>query len=107
LSGGKSLAKATIIIEGRFREGYEQQFAEYSRTVRAYIDKHGAEVVRRQRVRKMLYGSDPADLFMVIDFPSAEIAESIFFEPEYLAIIALRDRIFSSFKMYVADYGNI
>jgi uncharacterized protein (DUF1330 family) len=101
------LAKATIIVEGAFREGYETYFADYSQKVRAYLEKYGADVIRRQRVKGSLYGSGTADLIMVIDFPSMEIAERIFFQPEYLALIPLRDKVFSDFKMYVAAYGEI
>jgi uncharacterized protein (DUF1330 family) len=99
--------KATIFVEGTFRSGYEEHFADYSRKVRTYLDKHGAEVVRRQRIKKSLYGSGRSDLIMVIDFPSLEVAERIFFEPEYLALIPLRDQVFAEFQMYVAAYGEI
>jgi uncharacterized protein (DUF1330 family) len=101
------MEKSTLIVEGTFRPGYEEHFAEYSRKVRSYLDQHGAEVVRRQRIQKSLYGSGKSDLIMVIDFPSLEIAERIFFEPEYLALIPLRDQVFSDFQMYLAAYGEI
>jgi uncharacterized protein (DUF1330 family) len=99
--------KSTIIVEGTFRRGYEQHFAEYSNKVRAYLSRHGAEVVRRQRITKTLYGSGSPSLIMVIDFPGVDIAERVFFEPEYLALIPLRDQVFSDFSMYVAAYGEI
>jgi uncharacterized protein (DUF1330 family) len=101
------MEKSTIIVEGTFRHGYEEHFGDYSRKVRAYLDRYDAEVIRRQRVNKNLYGSGSPDLIMVIDFPSVEIAERIFFQPEYLALIPLRDKVFSDFKMYVAAYGEI
>lgn len=101
------MEKSTIVVEGTFRRGYEEHFAEYSNKVRAYLSSRGAEVVRRQRITKTLYGSGSADLIMVIDFPGADIAERIFFEPEYLALIPLRDKVFSDFRMYVAQFGEI
>jgi uncharacterized protein (DUF1330 family) len=99
--------KSTIIVVGAFQRGYEEHFADYSRKVRSYLSKHGAEVVRRQRITKTLYGSGSPDLIMVIDFPSVDIAERIFLEHEYLALIPLRDKVFSDFRMYVAAYGEI
>jgi uncharacterized protein (DUF1330 family) len=101
------LSPATIVVEGSFREGYEDHFKEYSRTVRAFLDKHQGAVIRRQLVKKTLYGTHTPDLIMVIDFPTAEIAETLFFEQEYLDIIPLRDRIFADFRMYLAEYGEI
>jgi len=99
--------KATIIVEGVFREGHEAHFAEYSARVRRYLHSHGGEVIRRQRVDKVLYGEGKTDLVMVIDFPERAVAESIFFAREYLDIIPLRDRVFSRFTMYLADFGDI
>ena len=106
------MAPATIIVEGTFRTGYEACFAEYSRTVRAYLEKHAGVVVRRQRVEKVLYGQRELertmpDLVMLIDFPDAAIAEQIFFAPDYLAMIPLRDKVFADFRMYLAAFGEI
>jgi len=99
--------KATILVEGVFRPGYEQHFAEYSGRVRRYLEKHSGEVIRRQRIDRVLYGTDRPDLVMVIDFPDRAVAESIFFAQEYLDLIPLRDRVFSRFAMYLADFGDI
>jgi uncharacterized protein (DUF1330 family) len=101
------LSQATIVVEGTFREGYEDFFEVYSQTVRAYLDRHQGTVIRRQRVKKTLYGAHTPDLIMVIDFPTQEIAETVFFKQEYLDIIPLRDRIFADFRMYLAEYGEI
>jgi uncharacterized protein (DUF1330 family) len=101
------LSQATIVVEGSFREGYEGHFEEYSRTVRALLDKNKGTVVRRQLIKKTLYGTHTPDLIMVIDFPTEEIAATLFFEQEYLDIIPLRDRIFADFRMYLAEYGEI
>ncbi|ONH30459.1 DUF1330 domain-containing protein [Pseudofrankia asymbiotica] len=101
------MSQATIVVEGSFREGYEAHFAEYSGLVRAYLEKNQGTVVRRQLVKKTLYGSHNPDLIMVVDFPSEELAEGLFFAQEYLDIIPLRNRIFADFRMYLARYGEI
>src|SRR5262249_23575448 len=77
----KTVSQATIYVEASFRDGHEAFFAEYSARVRAYLAKFDAKVIRRQRVTKTLYGPGRCDLAMVIDLPSMEIAERIFFEP--------------------------
>jgi uncharacterized protein (DUF1330 family) len=99
--------KATIIVEGVFRAGYETCFEEYSTRVRRYLEKHQGQVIRRQRIEKTLYGAEQPDLVMVIDFPDRSLAEKVFFEREYLEIIPLRDRVFSRFNMYLAHFGEI
>jgi uncharacterized protein (DUF1330 family) len=98
---------ATIIVEGVFRAGYESYFAEYSARVRRYLEKHQGEVIRRQKIEKVLYGQESPDLVMVIDFPDRSLAARIFFEQEYLDIIPLREKVFSRFNMYLAGFGNV
>lgn len=98
---------ATIVVEGTFRTGYEQVFAEYSARVRAFLETKGAVVVRRQLVERTLYGERTPSLVMVIDFPTREGAEAAFFEPGYLELIPLRDRVFADFQMFLARAGEI
>jgi uncharacterized protein (DUF1330 family) len=101
------VAQATIIVEAVFRAGYEPYFEEYSQQVRRYLDKHGGQVIRRQKIDQVLYGQERPDLVMIIDFPTRELAERIFFEQEYLDIIPLRERVFSRFSMYLAAFGSV
>jgi uncharacterized protein (DUF1330 family) len=102
------MQKATIFVEGVFTPGYERYFVEYSRKIMAYLERHDAVVVRRQRVRKMLYGSDGPDLVMLIDFPDVDVeaAERIFFEPEYVSLIPLRQKVFTTFKMCLVECND-
>ena len=101
------MSQATIIVEGTFREGYEKYFEEYSRIMKAFLAKHQGTTLRRQLIKKTLYGTHAPSLVMVIDFPTEELAETLFFEQEYLDVIPLRDRIFADFRMYLAEYGNV
>lgn len=101
------MSPATIIVEGTFHEDYEQHFDEYSRIMKAFLAKHQVTTLRRQIVKKTLYGSHTPSLIMVMDFPTVELAETLFFTPEYLEVIPLRDRIFADFRMYLAEFGNV
>ena len=101
------MSQATIIVEGTFREGYERHFEEYSRIMKTFLAKHQVTTLRRQLIKKTLYGTHAPNLIMVMDFPTEELAESLFFEQEYLDVIPLRDRIFADFRMYLAEFGNV
>ena len=101
------MSNYSIIVEGKFQDGYEQYFSEYSETVRNYLNKHSGVVIRRQKIIKTLYGKRSPDLVMLIDFPTREIAESIFFAQEYLDLIPLRKKVFSDFNMYLAPNEEI
>ncbi len=101
------MEKATIVVLGTFAPGYEEVFSEYSRKVRAFLDSKNATVVRRQLIERTLYGNQSPSLVMTIDFPARESAETAFFEPEYLALIPLRERVFSDFQMWLAEAGEV
>ena len=98
---------ATIVVVGTFRAGYEAVFAEYSARVRRFLDGKGACVIRRQRIDRVLYGTRAPSLFMLIDFPSREVAATAFFEQDYLDIIPLREQVFSGFEMFLAPLGDV
>ena len=99
--------QATIVVLGTFRDGYESVFAEYSQKVRAFLTAQRAVVVRRQLIRRTLYGNARPSLIMLIDFPTIETAEQCFYEPEYLDLIPLRDQVFADFQMYGAPHGEV
>jgi uncharacterized protein (DUF1330 family) len=97
------MPKATIVVIGTFRAGYEEIFGDYSSQVRRFLDQKGATVIRRQRIERTLYGERSPSLVMMIDFPTRESAETAFFEQSYLDLIPLRDRVFSDFQMFLAS----
>lgn len=99
--------KGTIIVEGTFREGYETWFQEYSAQIRAFLQPWGAITIRRQLIEQTLYGVEHPSLVMIIDFPDKEIARTLFFKQEYLSLIPLRDKVFKTFNMYLAAYGDV
>lgn len=101
------MSQATIVIEGTFQPGYEEFFEQYSQSIREFLARNQATVVRRQRIKRTLYGTHAPDLFMIIDFLDEEVAERLFFEGEYLDLLPLRDRVFADFRMYLAAPGEL
>src|SRR5678815_4071038 len=97
--------KGTIIVEGTFNEGYEKYFSDYSLKIATFLNQFEATVIRRQLIQETLYGQDTPNLIMLIDFADKEVARKIFFEQAYLSIIPLRDKVFKTFNMYLADFG--
>jgi uncharacterized protein (DUF1330 family) len=98
---------ATLVVLGTFREGYEAHFPEYSRRVRAYLERQGGQVVRRQRIEASLTAGEAPSLVMLIDFPSREAAAGLLERPEYLEILPLRAKVFRDFQAYLAEAGEI
>jgi uncharacterized protein (DUF1330 family) len=44
---------------------------------------------------------------MIIDFDDKELAQNLFFQEEYLSILPLREKVFATFRMYLADFGSV
>jgi uncharacterized protein (DUF1330 family) len=99
--------KGTIIVEGTFNIGYEKYFEEYSLKIQTFLKQFETSIVRRQLIKEALYGHDKPDLIMLIDFEDRDVANKIFFEDEYISLIPLREKVFKTFKMYLADFGNV
>jgi hypothetical protein len=54
---GEPVPQATIVVVGKFAAGYEKLFVGYSGRIRAFLERQGATVVRRQLVERTLYGN--------------------------------------------------
>ena len=99
--------RVTIIVEGTFQKGYEKHFTIYSEKIRDFLKQHNAIVVRRQLIKETLFGDDNPNLIMLIDFPNKHIAKGVFIGEEYNSIIPLRNKVFKTFKMYLAELGDV
>ena len=99
--------KSTIIVEGTFNIGYEVYFEEYSFKIQSFLKQYQTTIIRRQLISETLYGHYKPNLIMLIDFEDRDVARKIFFEKEYISLIPLRDKIFKTFNMYLAEFGNV
>lgn len=97
------MSNSKIVVAGTFREGYESYFDEYLKRLGTCIEKHHGEIICRQVAEEHIFGSNTPRLITVIDFHNQHIAENIFFEPEYLALLPLSDKIFVDFRMYLTN----
>ena len=93
------------ILEGTFREGGQNtpEFMEYSERTNANGVKNGGKLLGKYKVLKNLgQGNSPHAIF-VVEYPSRSAAEKAFTNPEYLAIIPLRDIAFQEVKILLSD----
>ncbi|MEM7142648.1 MAG: DUF1330 domain-containing protein [Actinomycetota bacterium] len=63
--------------------------------------KHGATPVAQFPVSGRPVGDTPAAFVAVLAFPSADAAEAVFADPDYQAIVPMRDRGLASLNVYV------
>lgn len=97
----------TVVVFGRFAEGYEDYFEAYSRAVAQLLEHYGAKVIRRQQLAETIFGEPGHDLVMLVDMASVKLARRVFSGEHYLSIVPLRDKVFSSFCMQLARHSGI
>lgn len=93
------------ILEGTFREGGQNtpEFKEYAQRTNANGIANKGKLVGKYKVLDNLgQGKAPHAIF-VVEYPSRKAAEIAFTNPEYLAIIPLRDVAFQQVKILLAD----
>ncbi len=93
------------ILEGTFRDGGHAtpEFAEYSRRTNANGEAHGGKLLGKYKISGNLGQGHAPHVVFVVEFPSRERAETAFTNPEYLAIIPLRDVAFQEVKILLSD----
>jgi uncharacterized protein (DUF1330 family) len=97
----------TILVIGKFAQGYADFFEKYSEIIRNYLSQFKMRIIRRQKIDKTIYGDTEADLLMLIDFDDIQVARTAFLNHEYRKLILLRYKVFSKFQMYLARGGTI
>ena len=65
--------------------------------------KYGAVPVATYDVETALIGDKKPGVFVVLSFPNREAIDGLFNDPDYLAIIPLRDLGFSDVRFYVVN----
>lgn len=75
--------------------------AAYQQAVGPLSAKHGAAPVANYPVSGHPVGSTPAAFVAVTEFPSAEAVEAFFADPDYQAVVPVRDRALASLDLYV------
>ncbi len=63
--------------------------------------RHGAKPVAQLPIAAHPVGETPAAFISVLEFPSAAAVDAVFADPEYVAVLDVRDRALASLNLYV------
>lgn len=93
--------KSIVIIEATFNANgiNTPEFKEYSRRSNANGEAHGGVVIGKYQVTANLGQGDAPQLVLIIQYPNKQSGEQTFTNPEYLAIVALREVAFKEVKI--------
>ncbi len=93
------------ILEATFREGGQNtpEFQEYSERANANGVKSGGTLLGKYKVLENLGQGNSPHVVFIVEYPSRKAAEKAFTNPEYLAIIPLRDIAFQEVKILLSE----
>jgi len=93
------------ILQGTFNEGgqHTPEFKEYSQRSNANGKKNGGKVLGKYLITENLGQGDSPHVVFVVEFPSREVAKSVFSNEEYKAIIPLREIAFKEVKILLSE----
>lgn len=92
-----------LMIEATPNPNEMEALQAYQSKTPAIAKKYGAAPVATYDVDSALNGDKKPGVFAVLSFPNREAIDSLFSDPDYLAIIALRDLGFKDVRFYVMN----
>lgn len=92
------------ILEGTFRPNGQNtpEFKEYSARSNANGEANGGKLLGKYIITQNLAQGNTPHVVFIIEFPSEKMALSAFSNPEYLAIIPLREVAFETVKILIS-----
>ena len=102
MSTGKS---CIAVLQGTFNEGGQNtsEFKEYSQRSNANGEANGGKLLGKYIISENLGQGEMPHVVFIVEYPSKEIAEKVFTNEEYKAIIPLRDIAFKEVKILLSD----
>jgi uncharacterized protein (DUF1330 family) len=80
-----------VLVQGNPDPNKADTLKQYQQTARTIIGKYGGEVVARGGGIGKLHGSKDYQVGIVIRFPDKAAVDSWYGDPEYQAVVPLRD----------------
>jgi len=97
------------VLQGTFNDGGQNtpEFKEYSQRSNANGEANGGRLLGKYVISENLGQGEMPHVVFIIEFPSYEIAKSVFTNDEYMSIIPLRDVAFKEVKILLSSkYEN-
>ncbi|OUR99552.1 hypothetical protein A9Q84_00600 [Halobacteriovorax marinus] len=95
------MSKATLVVSGTVKN--PDKVTQYKEVAIEVLKRHGAILPPLAReVTKILAGRQNPKSLLEIEFPNEQNILDAFNDPEYLAVVGLRDEGFEDLSIYIA-----
>lgn len=95
--------KTTLIVTSTINPDEMEALQSYVKSVMPMLLEIGGKVIKRTKVTDVYFGEKPADMVMMMDFPSKEALKAMFNSEAYQALIPLRNKGFSKVDILFAE----
>ncbi len=93
------------VLQGTFNEGGQNtpEFKEYSQRSNSNGEANGGKLLGKYVISENLGQGEMPHVVFIIEYPSYEVAKSVFTNEEYMSIIPLRDIAFKEVKILLSE----
>lgn len=95
--------KTTMIVTSTINPDEMESLQAYVQSVMPMLLELGGQVIKRTKITDVYFGEKPAELLLVMDFPSKEALKDMFDSETYQALIPLRNKGFSKVDILFAE----
>lgn len=82
-----------MLVLGWVRPGAQDTLAKYQAAAGPIMKRYGGQPLQRMAPQTVIAGQ-PADVAVLMEFPSAQSCERAFQDPDYVELLPLRDEAF-------------
>jgi uncharacterized protein (DUF1330 family) len=94
---------ATLLVTITPARDQDEARGRYLKGVQPLLMAAGGQLVKRLRVTDAIAGNSGTSMALVMDFETADAVAGVFASDEYQALIADRDKAFSSIEILVTE----
>lgn len=95
--------KTTLVVTSTINPDGMESLQQYVQTVMPMLLELGGKVIKRTKITEVYFGEKPAELLLVMDFPSKKALKALFDSEAYQALIPLRNKGFSKVDILFAE----
>ncbi len=95
--------KTTLIVTSTINPNEMEALQTYVQSVMPMLLEIGGQVVKRTKVTDVYFGEKPAEMVLMMDFPSKKALKNMFDSEAYQALIPLRNKGFTKVDILFAE----
>lgn len=95
--------KTTLIVTSTINPDEMESLQAYVQSVMPMLLEIGGKVIKRTKITDVYFGEKPAEMLLVMDFPSKQTLKDLFDSEAYRAVIPLRNKGFRKVDILFAE----